>query len=661
MTSSDTTSPLPNGVPPAALATVATVPIATKISHWRFLQFALGYWRGDQKRVAWTWTLLALGLILVTLGISIGINHWNRDFFDSLEKKQSGQLLPLLGMFVVLIVAGAACAAAMVKCRMTMQVQWRAWLTRQLTAKWLDQQRFYRLAITDDKGLNPEFRLADDLRLATEPLVDLAVGFINSLLSAVAFVSILFAVGGAITIPLGAFSIWIPGYIAVAAVIYAFVVSSLMYFIGNPLVGKVEEKNNAEAQFRYEMTRVRENAETIALIKGDADEKKRLATTFERTVTSWKDVIKHNARLTWVLNSSAFFAPVVPLLLATPKYLAGDMTLGQVMQVAAAFTSVLGALNWFTDNYVRLAEWSASARRVDELYVALELVSVDDKHEKFGPIVVENSADGALRIAKLSIVHRDGRVMIDGTDLDIAQGERVLLGGESGSGKSTLVRAIAGLWPWGEGRIQLPRDAKVAFVPERTYVPQGRLRDVLAYPDDGDKIDDAKALEALNAAGLGHIAARLDKVDRWEQILSGGERQRLAVARLLIQRPAVIVMDEATAALDVDTEHRLLTLLFEALPESTVISVGQREGLQALHTRTLSLTRHHTGARITDIRAGKDRPRWNKVKAAAKTTGSKLRILRRNKKGEIEEVRPAQPTEKPTGKPTEKDKAADWS
>ena len=172
-----------------------------------------------------------------------------------------------------------------------------------------------------------------------------------------------------------------------------FVVSSLMFVIGNPLVGKVEAKNDAEAQFRYEMTRVRENAETIALIKGDADEKKRLSATFERTVASWKDVITQNARLTWVLNSSAFFAPVVPLLLATPKYLAGDMTLGQVMQVAAAFTSVLGALNWFTDNYVRLAEWSASARRVDELYVALELVSVDDKLDKVGPIRIENSAD----------------------------------------------------------------------------------------------------------------------------------------------------------------------------------------------------------------------------------------------------------------------------
>ncbi len=635
------------GLPPEAGAATtrqpAAAPVETRISHWRFLQYALGFWRGDDKRIAWTWTLLAIGLILVTLAISIGLNHWNRLFFDSLEKRQGGQLLPLLGAFVFLIAAGAACAGLMVRCRMSLQVTWRAWLTRQLTGKWLDEQRFYRLAITDDKGLNPEFRLADEVRLATEPVVDLAIGFINALLSAVAFVGILFAVGGSITVPLGSVSVTIPGYIALAAVLYALVVSSLMFFIGEPLVGNVERKNEAEAQFRYEMTRLRENAETIALIKGDGDEKRRLATTFERTVASWKEVIRHNARLTYVLNASAFFAPVLPLLLATPKYMANQMTLGEVMQVAAAFISVLGALNWFTDNYMRLAEWSASARRVDELYVALELVSIDDKAEMAGPIKVVTGEGRGVRIENLSIIHRDGRVMIGETELAIEPGERILLGGESGTGKSTLVRAIAGLWPWGEGRIVLPSDAKVAFVPERTYVPQGRLRDVLAYPEEGSTVTDEKAVEALNAAGLGHIADRLDKTDRWEQMLSGGERQRLAVARLLIQRPQVIVMDEATAALDVDTEHRLLTLLFEALPESTVISVGQREGLQELHTRTLSLTRHHTGARITQSRAAKARPRWNKVKSAAKNTRNKLRnmrILRRNRKGQIEEVLP---------------------
>jgi putative ATP-binding cassette transporter len=629
MTSADTAA----GTPASAGAAPA-VPGGTeepRISHWRFLQFAAGFWRGDDWRAAWTWSLLAMALIFVTLGVSIGLNSWHRWFFDSLEKKQGGSLLQALGVFALLIAGGAICAALTVKCRMTLQVRWRAWITRQLTGRWLDGQRFYRLAITDEKGLNPEFRLADEVRLATEPVVDFVIGFTNAVLSAVAFVGILIVVGGSITLPIFGQSITIPGYLALAAIVYAFVVSTLTFTIGNPLVGTVENKNDKEAQFRYELTRVRENAESIALTKGDADEKKRLSATFERTLESWLAVIKQNARLTLLLNSNAFFAPVVPLLLATPKYLAGDMTLGQVMQVAAAFTSVLGALNWFTDNYLRLAEWSASARRVDELYVALELVSVDDKQDQIGPIKILDSTDNSIHLEDVSIVHRDGKVMIADTDLNIPPGEKVMLGGESGTGKSTLVRAIAGLWPWGEGRILLPANAKLAFVPQRAYIPLGRLRDVLSYPSDGDTLDTHVARNALETAGLAYLADRLDKTDRWEQILSGGERQRIAVARILIQKPAIIVMDEATAALDVDSEKRLLQTVFEALPDATVISVGKREGLGELHNRTMLLMRHHTGARITQIRAGKQRRTIQRIKSAA-AKFKEMRQRRRERK-----------------------------
>lgn len=628
MTSADTAAGTP-ATPGPATATPAGAE-EPRISHWRFLQFAAGFWRGEDWRAAWTWTLLAVLLIFVTLGVSIGLNSWHRWFFDSLEKKQGGSLMQALGVFALLIAGGAICAALTVKCRMTLQVRWRAWITRQMTAKWLDGQRFYRLAITDEKGLNPEFRLADEVRLATEPVVDFVVGFTNAVLSAVAFVGILIVVGGSMTVPLFGQSIVVPGYLAVAAILYAVVVSTLTFTIGNPLVGTVEAKNDKEAQFRYELTRVRENAESIALTKGDADEKKRLSATFERTLESWLAVIKQNARLTLLLNSNAFFAPVVPLLLATPKYLAGDMTLGQVMQVAAAFTTVLGALNWFTDNYLRLAEWSASARRVDELYVALELVSVDDKLDQIGPIKILDSTDSSIHLQDVSIVHRDGKVMIADTDLNIPPGEKVMLGGESGTGKSTLVRAIAGLWPWGEGSILLPAGAKLSFVPQRAYIPLGRLRDVLAYPSDGDTLETDAARAALETSGLGYLAERLDKVDRWEQILSGGERQRIAIARVLIQRPAIIVMDEATAALDIDSERRLLQTVFEALPDATVISVGKREGLGELHNRTMLLMRHHTGARITQIRAKKRRG-IQRLKSAANKF-KEMRQRRRDRK-----------------------------
>jgi vitamin B12/bleomycin/antimicrobial peptide transport system ATP-binding/permease protein len=579
-----------------------------------FLKRALRFWTGPQRATAWFWTVSALLLVLANLAVNVGINRWNKWFFDALENRNAAELLPLAGLIVVLVAVGAGFAVLMVRCRMTLQVKWRQWLTGEILSHWLSEQRYYRLAVTDESQINPEFRIADDMRLASDPIVEFAIGFINALFSAVAFVSILFVAGGSLTLTLGGTSLWIPGYIAIAAVIYATTVSALTYFIGNPLVGKVGDKNEGEAQFRYELTRVRENAESIALIKGAEDERTRLNETFSDLVGRWMNVIRQHSHLTWILNSNTFFAPIFPVLLATPKYLAGELTLGSVMQIAAAFTAVLAALNWFTDNFIRLAEWSASAKRVDELYGALGEMDIGAGDSS---IVIENSSDDKIRLLSLSIAHRDGRIVIDDADITVPPGERVLLGGESGSGKSTLIRAIAGLWPWGEGRILLPSTAKLAFVPQRPYIPLGTLRDIVAYPAEGHLLDEDRAKAVLKDIGLGDLVGKLNEEDvRWDQTLSGGERQRIAFARILIGEPNVIIMDEATAALDVDSEFRLLTLLFERLPAATVISVGHRPGLQELHNRILVLKRRASGGKIVQTER-RQRDAWKRLRGVA--------------------------------------------
>jgi putative ATP-binding cassette transporter len=285
------------------------------------------------------------------------------------------------------------------------------------------------------------------------------------------------------------------------------------------------------------------------------------------------------------------------------------------MQIATAFTAVLTALNWFADNFIRLAEWSASAKRVDELFSAFE--QMDQDSEDTAAIVVENSGERSVRLVDLSIAHRDGRVVIDGADVTVEPGERVLLGGESGSGKSTLIRAIAGLWPWGEGRILIPAGAKLAFVPQRPYMPLGTLRDAIAYPVEGRLLKDERARAVLKDVGLGYLGDKLDDDDiRWDQTLSGGERQRVAFARLLIDEPDIIIMDEATAALDIDSEFRLLTLLFERVPQATIFSVGHRPGLQELHSRILTLQRRPTGGRIVQTKKN-SRDAWKRLRGAA--------------------------------------------
>jgi putative ATP-binding cassette transporter len=586
-----------------------------------FLKRSVGFWTGPQRSSAWFWTVGAFVLILANLAVNVGINRWNKWFFDALESKDGTALVALVLTIVALVAVGAAFAVAMVRCRMTLQVKWRQWLTGELLERWLTQQRYYRLAVTDEEQINPEYRIADDLRMASEPVVEFVIGFINALLAAVTFVGILFWVGGSITTTIGGVTLWIHGYIAIAAVLYALVVSSLTYFIGSPLVSRVAAKNEGEAQFRYELTRVRENAESIALIKGADDERARLNETFSELVGRWLSVIRQHSHLTWLLNSNAFFSPVFPVLLATPKYLAGELTLGSVMQIATAFMAVLAALNWFADNFIRLAEWSASAKRVDELHLALD--EMDDDMATTAAIVIDNTGTENIELSDLSIVHRDGRVVIDDADITVRPGERVLLGGESGSGKSTLIRAIAGLWPWGEGRILLPAAAKLAFVPQRPYIPLGTLRDAIAYPVEGKLLGDDRARAVLKDVGLAYLTAKLDnEEERWDQTLSGGERQRIAFARLLIDEPDIIIMDEATAALDIDSEFRLLTLLFERLPKATMLSVGHRPGLQELHSRLLTLQRRPTGGRIVQTKT-RDRDAWKRLRSAA------VRILRR--------------------------------
>jgi putative ATP-binding cassette transporter len=593
-------------------------PASTK--RW-FLDHALGFWKSEQKSAAWLLTAGALALVLANLAVNIGINAWNRWFFDALERKDASTLLLAVVLIVGLIAAGAAFAVAMVRCRMTLQVRWRQWLTGDLLARWLSDQRYYRLAVSDEEQMNPEYRIAEDMRLASEPVVEFAIGFLNATLAAIAFVGILFWVGGSISISLGGATVWVPGYIAIAAILYASAVTAFTYYIGKPLVDRVASKNEGEAQFRYELTRVRENSESIALIKGADDERKQLNETFGELVNRWLAVIRQHGHLTWMINSNSFFSPILPVLLAAPKYFAGEITLGAVMQIATAFTAVLTALNWFGDNFIRLAEWSASAKRVAELNEALEEMDTESVSE----IVIENTSSDAIQLTDLSIVHRDGRVVIDDVDIKVEPGERVLLGGESGSGKSTLIRAIAGLWPWGEGRILLPAGAKLAFVPQRPYIPLGTLRDALAYPADSQHLSDERALAVLKDVGLGYLSSKLDEEDeRWDQTLSGGERQRVAFARLLLGEPNVIIMDEATAALDIDSEFRLLTQLFERLPKATIFSVGHRPGLQELHSRLLTLQRKPSGGRIVQTKV-RDRDAWKKLRGAA------VRILKLKK------------------------------
>jgi len=561
-----------------------------------YFRVSRGFWRGGTRARAWLLTIGVFAFVVANLVAALGINRWNRFFFDAIEKKDVGSVFVGVGIIVALALASAAASVGLVQMRMRLQLRWRQWITRHLIARWLADRRFYQLNIVGGEGSNPEYRIADDVRLATEPLVDFVLGLVNALLAAVAFIRILWAVGGSFRLTAFGLDVVIPGYIVIAAILYSAVTSFGMYFVGRPLITRVEAKNAGEARLRYELTRVRDSAENIALIGGDDDERARLEETFGELALRWVKVIVQQARMTWISNSSSVLSPVVPLLLGAPKYLAGELSLGELMQISTAFAQVQIALNWLVDNAIRLAEWLASALRVVELTDSLD--SLDRTIGRYGvnnTVVLGESSDDALHLRGLPITQQNGKLMIDGTDAVVAPGEKILVRGQSGTGKSTLIRAMAGLWPWGSGQILRPKGATFAFMPQRPYIPLGTLRHALLYPESERDEPQEKLEDALRRCGLSHLIPRLDEEDQWDGILSGGEKQRLAFARLLVSPPDIIIMDEATSALDEESQARMLEFLRTDLAAATVLCVAHRPGLEEYFDREIQLVRMEAG------------------------------------------------------------------
>jgi vitamin B12/bleomycin/antimicrobial peptide transport system ATP-binding/permease protein len=570
---------------------------ATLATVWRI---AAPYFRSEDK---WAGRGLLAAVIIIELlivGITVLINQWNSRFYNALQDRNWDNFVSELIYFSVLAAIFIVLAVYQLYLNQWLQIRWRKWLTQRYLGEWLHRANHYRMQLTGDAADNPDQRLTQDVELFVERTLSIGIGLLSSIVTLGSFVIILWGLSTAAPLVVAGTDYSIPGYLVWAALVYAVLGTFLTHWIGKPLVALNFTKQRVEADFRFNLVRVRENSEQIALLRGEDAERQRLLVRFGHVVDNWLQIMTRTKRLTAFTASYSQASVVFPFILVAPAYFAEKVQLGGMMQTASAFGSVQGALSFFVSTYRTLAEWRSVIARLDGFEASIAASTALAGREDL--VRLAPSPSGAVDIADLALELPDGKPLVNAKGFTIRGGERVLVTGPSGSGKSTLFRAIAGIWPFGKGKIAVPANATLMMLPQRPYFPVGSLKGAIAYPSDEDKFGTAMLQDALRAVGLPALADRLDDEGHWNRMLSLGEQQRLGLARALLHKPQYLFLDEATASLDEPSEAALYQLLHKQLPETTFVSIGHRSTLHAFHNRNVVFARDGSTFTVADAR-----------------------------------------------------------
>jgi putative ATP-binding cassette transporter len=551
---------------------------------WRI---AAPYFRSEDK---WTGRFLLAAVIVIELsqvGIDVLVNQWNNRFYNALQDRNWDNFVREIGIFTILAFCSIGLAVYQLYLNQWLQIRWRRWLTERYLGEWLNDANHYRMQLQGDAADNPDQRIAEDLQMFVERTLGIGLSLLNSVVTLASFVVILWGLSNEAPLHLMGRDFPIPGYLVWAALIYAVFGTALTQWIGAPLVHLDFQQQRFEADFRFNLVRVRENSEQIALLRGEGAEREQLTTRFGRVVENWYGIMSRTKRLTAFTTSYTQAALIFPLLLLAPAYFADKIQLGGLLQASNAFDSVRKALSVFVTIYRTLAEWRAVIARLDGFELAIQNAA---KLKTDPPAIDIATATGSKTIDLSELLLRlpNGKPLVAADGFSI-RNERTLITGPSGAGKSTLFRAIAGIWPFGSGLITVPPHAALMMLPQRPYFPIGLLKAAIVYPAKTDAFGADQVNEVLTAVGLPQLAERLDEEAHWNRMLSLGEQQRLGLARALLHGPQFLFLDEATASLDEASEARLYRLLQERLPATTIVSIGHRSTLEAFHERNVVL------------------------------------------------------------------------
>ena len=557
----------------------------------------------------WAGRILLAAVVAIELsivGLNVLLNSWNNAFYNALQDKDWDAFVYQLGYFCVLATAFILLAVYQLYLNQWLQIRWRRWLTETYLDRWLTEANHYRMQLLGDAADNPDQRIAEDVRQFIDAgILPIGLNLLNAVVTLGSFAFILWNLSAAAPLHVFGLKYDIPGYLLWAALIYAVVGTIFTHLIGRALIALNFQQQRYEADFRFNLVRVRESSEQIALLNGERAERDGLLLRFGNVVANWLAIMSRQKKLTFLTAGYRQAAVVFPYIMVSPAYFAGVVQLGGLMQTANAFGQVQDALSVFVNIYRSLAEWRAVVERLagfDQSIVAARAAASTP------PVITLAPGDAsAVTLKDVAVRLPQGTPLVSASNVSIKLGEHVLVSGPSGSGKSTLFRALAGIWPFGSGTITVPKNARVMMLPQRPYFPIAPLAAAVAYPAERGSYDEAKIAELISAVGLPALAARIEEEAHWNRMLSLGEQERLGLARALLFEPDFLFLDEATASLDEPGEETLYQLLHRRLPRTTIVSIGHRSTLAAFHQRRLAFDREgdHFVVRETNLAPAK--------------------------------------------------------
>ena len=558
-------------------------------------QLISSYWRSDQKLFAYSFFIFVVLMSLALVGMDVVFNYWYNHFYDALQEYDRRGAFDLIAIFMFLAAVYIVLAVYRYYLQAYLTLRWRKWLTNEIMNRWLEKRSYYYLENFDERTDNPDQRIQEDVASLVSGSLDLSIGLLSSITTFVSFIYILWTLSGHFTVNLGSWGKFVvPGYLVWVSIIYSIIGTFLAFKVGYPLVGLNFEQQRREANFRFAAIDLRSHAENVALYRGEAQQRGILGRLFESVLNNWYAIILRQKLLLWFTAGYNQVSVILPLLVVLPNYFNKVFKLGGLMQALRAFTQIQDALSFFINSYTTIASWRATLQRLNTF--VNHMYEVEEKVQTQNKFVYTMQKPDDIVAKGLTVSTPQAGALLENINLEFKHGQNYLIKGPSGIGKSTFIRVIAGIWPFGNGEVDLPADKSIMYLPQKAYMPIGTLREALMFPGKDSNVSDEELINLLKKCELPELVGRLNDVSMWSEQLSPGELQRIAFARVLLSKPHWVFLDESTSALDLRLEKRLFELLKKELPNCSMISVGHRESVEAYHDQQIDMAQFNKNA-----------------------------------------------------------------